>query len=182
MSNSSRDNLAHSGDADLDAMFERLVRDHSPRLMAIARAIVGRRFSPEDVVQQAFANLYEHRERYDWSEPMPLLRRAVVNEALRLLRRPPMSPIDSVQVGEDASPDGRVLQSETVEQVRRAIDQLPDHFKAALVLCEYERMSYPEIAQELGITLQQTKTWIFRARRQLEHKLAEFVRDGRSVK
>jgi RNA polymerase sigma-70 factor (ECF subfamily) len=176
------DNLAPGSGQDLDGLFERLVRDHSPRLQAIARGIVGRRFSPEDVVQQALANLYEHRARYDWSEPLPLLRRAVVNEALRLLRRPAMTPIDTVDVGQDASPDRSLLTNELVEQVRRAIDQLPDHFRAALVLCEYERMSYPEIAQELGITLQQTKTWIFRARRQLEQKLADFVHAGGAVK
>lgn len=165
-----------------DVPFERLVKDHSPRLLAIARGIVGRRFSPEDVVQQALMNLYEHRRRYDWSEPLPLMRRAVVNEALRLLRKPSAGSIDPIDVGRDQPPDSAMLRDETVQQVRQAIDRLPDHFRAALVLCEYEGMSYPEIAQELGITLQQTKTWIFRGRRQLEGMLSEFVRSGRALK
>lgn len=181
MNTTSRGNLSEDP-PDLDALFERLIRDHSARLQAIARGIVGRRFSPEDVVQQAFTSLYEHRERYDWSVPLPLVRRAVVNEALRLLRRPSMAPIDSVEVSSDDSPDAALVTGELVEQVRRAIDRLPDHFRAALVLCEYERLSYPEIAQELGITLSQTKTWIFRARRQLEQMLGNYVRDGRSVR
>lgn len=176
------DNVERGEMQDLDALFERLVRDHTPRLTAVARGIVGRRFSPEDVVQQAVANLYEHRERYDWSEPLPLLRRAVVNEALRLLRRKPMAPIESFDIGKDNSPDTSMIRNETVEQVRKAIDRLPDHFRAALVLCEYEGLSYPAIAQELGITIQQTKTWIFRGRRQLEAMLAEFVSSGRAVK
>ena len=187
MSSSSEDNLKAAGSSgersqDLDACFGQFVKDHAPRLQAIARAIVGRRFSAEDVVQQALMNLYQHRDRYDWSEPLPLLRRAVVNEALRLLRRPPMAPIDSVDVGRDDAPDAALVHSETVQQVRKAIDKLPPHFKAALVLCEYEGLSYPEIAQELGITIQQTKTWIFRARRQLEQMLGEYVRSGKSVK
>lgn len=182
MNTDSRDNLPRGGGQNFDALFERLIQDHSPRLQAIARGIVGRRFSPEDVVQQAFTSLYEHRERYDWSVPLPLVRKAVVNEALRLLRRPPMAPIDSVDVGTDDSPDAALATSELIEQVRLAIDRLPDHFRAALVLCEYERMSYPEIAEELGITLQQTKTWIFRARRQLEQMLGDYVRDGGAVK
>ena len=171
------------GAKDLDALFEQLIREHGPRLTAIARGIVGRRFSPEDVLQQALSNLYEHRLRYDWSEPVPLLRRAVVNEALRLLRRPAMAPIDLIDVGgaKDAT-DSPVIQNETVQQVRKAIDQLPDHFRAALVLCEYERLSYPEIAKELGITIQQTKTWIFRARRQLEQMLGDYVRSGKAVR
>src|SRR3954465_2029151 len=76
-----------------DELFERAVADHSRRLLAIARGIVGNRASPEDVVQQAVMNLYQNRERYDWHEPGPLLRRAVVNEALRLLRGPKMSMV-----------------------------------------------------------------------------------------
>ena len=130
-----RDNLSDDR-PDLDALFERLIREHSPRLQALARGIVGRRFSAEDVVQQAFTSLYEHRERYDWSVPLPLVRRAVVNEALRLLRRPAMVPIDSVDVSSDDSPDAALATVEVIEQVRRAIDRLPDHFRAALVLFE----------------------------------------------
>ena len=78
------------------ALFEEAVRVNTRRLLAIARAIVGTRASPEDVVQQAVMNLFQHRDRYDWREPGGLLRRAVVNEALRLLRQPKMSV-----VGED---------------------------------------------------------------------------------
>ena len=69
-------------------LFEEAVHNHSRRLLAIARAVVGTRASPEDVVQQAITNLFQHRERYDWHEPGGLLKRAVVNEALRILRQP----------------------------------------------------------------------------------------------
>src|SRR3982751_4082916 len=75
-------------------LFDKAVRQHSRRLLAIARAIVGNRASPEDVVQQALTNLYQHRMRYDWREPGGLLKRAVVNEALRLLRHPRMSVVE----------------------------------------------------------------------------------------
>src|SRR5688500_8731284 len=74
-------------------LFEDGVRAHSRRLLAIARAVIGNssRASPEDVVQQALTNLYQHRARYDWHEPGGLFKRAVVNEALRILRQPKMS-------------------------------------------------------------------------------------------
>ena len=70
-------------------------------------------------------------------------------------------------------------QAETVERVRVAIGQLPDHFRAALVLCEYEGMSYVEIAEVLDVTIPQVKTWLHRGRRQLAERLKEFV-DGRA--
>ncbi len=46
-----------------EELFERAVRTHSQRLLAIARAIVGNHANAEDVVQQAVLNLFAHRQR-----------------------------------------------------------------------------------------------------------------------
>ncbi len=157
-------------------LFEKAVRQHSRRLLAIARAIVGTRASPEDVVQQAVMNLYQHRSRYDWREPGGLLKRAVVNEALRLLRHPRMTVVaDDHPARTETAVDG-MIDNETTAQVRAAIGRLPEHFRAALVLCEYENLSYVEIAQALGASVPQVKTWLHRARRQLAEMLKEYVK------
>ncbi len=158
-------------------LFERAVRQHSRRLLAIARGIVGNRASPEDVVQQAFMNLYTHRDRYDWREPGGLMRRTVVNEALRILRQPHMSvlPDEASDQGRSQSPGQHMIESETVLQVRRAIDRLPENFRAALVLCEYEKMSYAQIAESLDASIPQVKTWIHRGRRQLAELLRAYA-------
>ena len=162
-------------------LFERAVQEHSRRLLAIARSIVGHRAAPEDVVQQAMMNLYQHRARYDWKEPGGLLRRTVVNEALRILRQPKMTMMaDDHPAGEDQTPVRGMIENETVQQVRRAIDKLPEHFRAALVLCEYENMSYLQIAETLNASVPQVKTWIFRGRRQLEGMLKDFVEGKRN--
>ena len=161
---------------DTIGLFEEAVAANSKRLLAIARAIVGNRASPEDVVQQAVMNLFQHRARYDWREPGGLLRRAVVNEALRLLRQPRMSVVsdDHPNRGGD-EPSGSMDREETIAKVRAAIDKLPEHYRSALVLCEYEQMPYVEIARTLGASVPQVKTWIHRARRQLATTLKEFA-------
>jgi len=163
-------------------LFERAVRLHTRRLMAIARAIVGYRASPEDVVQQAFMNLYQHRDRYDWREPGGLLRRTVVNEALRILRQPKITALSDDVEGSrrggaqgSESPSSHMLESETVEQVRRAIDRLPENYRSALVLCEYEKMPYAQIAETLDASIPQVKTWIHRGRRQLAEMLRPYA-------
>lgn len=156
------------------ALFERAVRDHSRRLLAIARAILGNRASPEDVVQQALTNLYQHRGRYDWREPGGLMRRSVVNEALRALRQPRLIEVPEQHPGRPSSPVGGMIDRETILRVRQAIDRLPEHFRAALVLCEYEKMAYAQIAEVLGASIPQVKTWIHRGRRQLAGMLEEF--------
>ena len=157
------------------ALFEKAVEAHSRRLLAIARAIVGTRASPEDVVQQAVMNLFQHRHRYDWREPGGLLKRAVVNEALRLLRHPRMAMVAEEHPDQGETPVEGMIENETVRQVKSAIARLPDHFRAALVLCEYENLSYAQIAQTLGASVPQVKTWIHRARRQMEGMLKGYV-------
>ena len=156
-------------------LFERAVRAHSRRLLAIARAVVGNRASPEDVLQQALVNLYRHRARYDWREPGGLLRRAVVNEALRILRQPRMGEVTPDYAGGGAEPVGGMIDAETVARVRDAIDRLPEHFRAALVLCEYEGMAYVQIAEVLGASVPQVKTWLHRGRRRLAGMLKDYV-------
>lgn len=165
--------------ADVERLFEKAVADHGRRLLAVARGIVGYRAAPEDVVQQALTNLYQHRLRYDWREPGGLLRRAVVNEALRILRQPRMAVVEEEYHGASISaPEAGMVESETVARVRRAIDKLPENFRAALVLCEYEQMPYAQIATTLGASVPQVKTWIFRARRQLAEMLRDLDESG----
>jgi RNA polymerase sigma-70 factor (ECF subfamily) len=159
-----------------EQLFEKAVAENSRRLLAIARGIVGTRTSPEDVVQQAVMNLFQHRARYDWREPGGLLRRAVVNEALRILRQPRMAAMEEdYHGGSAAPPDAEMDERETVARVRSAIDRLPPNFKAALVLCEYENMPYAQIAESLDASVPQVKTWIFRARRQLAEMLNDLA-------
>ncbi len=157
----------------VEELFERAVKQHSRRLLAVARGIVGTRAAPEDVLQQALLNLYEHRARYDWRDPGGLLRRSVVNEALRILRRPRMSAVAEDYAGPSDAPGSAMMQRETVAAVRAAIDRLPENFRAALILCEYENLSYSQIAESLGATIPQVKTWLHRARRQLAQMLPQ---------
>ena len=156
-------------------LFERAVHEHSRRLLAVARAVVGNRASPEDVLQQALVNLFQHRARYDWRQPGGLMRRAVVNEALRILRQPRMTAVSADLPSRSAAPGDGMIDRETLERVRAAIDRLPDHFRAALVLCEYEGMAYVQIAEVLGASVPQVKTWLHRGRRRLSRMLKDYV-------
>lgn len=171
-----RDVPAGEPQVPIDQLFEQAVAAHGPRLLSIARAIVGTRASPEDVVQQAVMNLFRHRHRYDWHEPGALMKRSVINEALRLLRPARMTMVADDHPDDASSPEETLISRETVRQVQQALDQLPDHFRSALVLCEYENMSYVEIAEALGASVPQVKTWLHRARRRLAGLLEGYVR------
>lgn len=83
--------------------------------------------------------------------------------------------------GRETGPLSDLVSQETVAQVRRAIARLPENFRTALVLCEYENLSYAEIAQTLNASVPQVKTWIYRARRQLAEMLKDYEKAGRQA-
>jgi RNA polymerase sigma factor (sigma-70 family) len=74
----------------------------------------------------------------------------------------------------DASldPEAQVIQQQTVEQVRRALETLPTDFREVLVLRELEGLSYKEIAAIVGIPLGTVMSRLARARERLAGVLA----------
>ena len=68
--------------------------------------------------------------------------------ARTFMRLPSIQTTDDVDVAVIAR-DAGMVENETVQQVRKAIAKLPEHFRAALVLCEYENMSYQQIADTI---------------------------------
>ena len=66
----------------------------------------------------------------------------------------------------DASldPEAQMIQQQTVEQVRRALEALPADFREVLVLRELEGLSYKEIAAIVGIPLGTVMSRLARAR------------------
>jgi RNA polymerase sigma-70 factor (ECF subfamily) len=92
-----------------------------------------------------------------------------------------MSLVADDHPGQSDSPARGIMDDEMIQQVRKAIARLPEHFRAALVLCEYEHMSYVQIAEVLDASVPQVKTWLHRGRRQLAEKLKAFA-DERKLK
>ena len=74
----------------------------------------------------------------------------------------------------DASldPEAQMIQQQTVEQVRRALETLPTDFREVLVLRELEGLSYKEIAAIVGIPLGTVMSRLARARERLAGVLA----------
>ena len=67
---------------------------------------------------------------------------------------------------------------ETAHQVRLAITKLPLEQKEAIILREYNKLNYDQIAQILNCSLEKTKVLIFRGRENLREQLASFLKEG----
>lgn len=64
-----------------------------------------------------------------------------------------------------------IIKSEEIDRLKKALSSLPDGEREALILCEYNGLSYDEIAEVLEIPLGTVKSRIFRAIERLRDKL-----------
>ena len=76
-------------------------------------------------------------------------------------------------VGREASPEAALMADQFDPDVERALNALPPDFRAAVVLCDVEQLSYEEIAATLGVKLGTVRSRISRGRAMLRAALAD---------
>jgi RNA polymerase sigma-70 factor (ECF subfamily) len=74
---------------------------------------------------------------------------------------------------DDRNPEQVVWEAQLAERFRTALGELPEGHRAAFVLNRGDGLSYEEVAQVLGVTVQAVKTRIFRAREMLLSRLSK---------
>jgi RNA polymerase sigma-70 factor (sigma-E family) len=143
---------------DVEALF----RSDYRRLVGLARLLVDDRGQAEEVVQDAFADLYRRRGRVD--APAAWLRTAVVNGARgRLRRRATARRHLRAADRRDAAPaDEGVGVDDDRRAVAAALAGLPDRQRACIALRFYDGCSEAEIAELLGISAGSVKTHVHR--------------------
>lgn len=140
----------------------------------------------EDLVQEAILKAYRSWDRFEpgtncraWL--MTILRNTFINEFRRQKARP--ASVDFEQVTErpasgalyEADPEGRLFDRPLDDEIIRAIDELPEEFRVAVVLADIEGLSYQEMAELLGIPVGTVKSRLFRARRRLQERLYDYA-------
>lgn len=178
--------------SSVDAQFDAAVRANTGRLLALARAMlgVGIRDSkqPEDLVQDALMKLFRHREQYDWTDgAWSLMAKAVARNVISCRRRRIGASLDAEDalresLGEENDPAQATMSEEAIVQLRGFIEQLPDNWRAALVLREQQGLAYRDIAETLEATEAQVKTWLHRARARLSVQLRAAEQIGPSAR
>lgn len=157
-----------------------LVQWYQGRALRIAALILPDPVQTEDAVQAAFIRAWTHRKSFRPDAPFwPWFRQLVVNEALRLARResrevPAESgPVEEAGPDPDADPSERLNARETIQRLTRALDQLSQAQRAALVLRYYEGLSEAEIARLLGCSIGTLKRHLYEARQRLRSWLGD---------
>jgi len=155
--------------------FSQLVQRHRGRVVRTACGIVGSTERAEDVAQDVFVKVWQKLPDYRGQASFTTwLYRITINTAIDATRRqrPDTTPLEEWHPSPQPSPEEDHLRAARGEQVRAAIATLPDGARAALVLREYEQLSYKEIAHALGIPIGTVMSRINYARQALKKRLS----------
>jgi RNA polymerase sigma-70 factor (ECF subfamily) len=88
------------------------------------------------------------------------------------------SEYDITSHPDGTTPESLLLAQANREMVRRALEELPVHFREILLLCEVEEMSYQEISETLSIPAGTVMSRLFRARKALRNLLQQQMQGG----
>ena len=171
---------AGSYDGPLDASsWEQIVTDHSARVYRLAYRLTGNAHDAEDLTQEVFVRVFRSLHTYTPGTMAGWLHRITTNLFLDGARRKQRIRFDALS--DEAAhrlpstlPTPDVAQAERLfdADVEAALASLSPEFRAAVVLCDVEGLTYEEIADVLGLKLGTVRSRIHRGRSQLRKALA----------
>lgn len=153
-----------------------IVRRHLPRMVGLARRMLGDPAEAEDVAQEVFLRVWKHASAWKPGQAKfeTWMHRVAMNLCLDRLRR------RGRQGGEVSpeTPDVRASATRALDdrqrrdRVREALQELPERQRAALVLCYYQERTNIEAAEILGVSVDALESLLARARRTLKTTLS----------
>ncbi|BCX81515.1 RNA polymerase sigma-70 factor, ECF subfamily [Methylomarinovum caldicuralii] len=179
--------------------FDLLVLKYQPKIVQLISRYIRDPSEALDVAQETFIKAYRALPRFRGDSAFyTWLYRIAINTAKNHIaaraRRPSDSAIEletaeqfegAVRLKDQETPEGILLSEEIADAVRQAIEELPDELRTAIILREFEGLSYEEIAQAMGCPVGTVRSRIFRAREAIDKKLRTLqsgVRKDRKAK
>ncbi|HEX7057404.1 MAG TPA: sigma-70 family RNA polymerase sigma factor [Bacilli bacterium] len=170
---------AQSGDRDALVSLLRAVENHVYRT---AYYILGNEQDALDAAQEALIRIYTKINSYEEKALFKTwVQRIVTNICIDKFRRfKPTVSIEehNMEFGTENQVEREIVSHAVAEEIQVAIGQLPDHHKAVVVLRYLQDFSYNEIADTLGLPLNTVKSYLFRARQQLQNLLQDYQKGG----
>ena len=170
-----------------DISFRTEVLPLKDELFRLALRITLNRADAEDVVQETMLKVWSRREQWSELESMEAFCLTICrNTAIDKLKRADRQ-VQTLEEGGGydhpdhsyaADPEEQTVQRDRVMLVRRLMDQLPEKQRTCMQLRDMEGKAYKEIAQVLGITEQQVKVNIFRARQTVKERFKQMDEHG----
>ena len=149
-------------------------------LCRLALRITLNRAEAEDVVQETMIKVWNKRDHWDEIDSIEAFCLTICrNISLDKIKKAE-NQNQSIEEGHDApdlsytsNPEEQAMQRDRIRLIRHLIDHLPEKQRSCMQLRDFEGKSYKEIAQVLGISEEQVKINIFRARQTIKQKYIE---------
>jgi len=165
--------------------WESIVEQHSDRVFRLALRLTGNRHDAEDLTQEVFVRVFRSLHTYQPGTFEGWLHRITTNLFLDQARRRQRIRFDALSderaariASAIASPDAAYADRTFDDDVSAALAALPPDFRAAVVLCDIEGLTYEEIAEILGAKLGTVRSRIHRGRAMLRAALAHRAPQG----
>src|SRR3974390_2145000 len=177
------------------ARFTELTMEHMPALYSAALRMTRNPSDAEDLVQETFLKAYRSFDRFEEGTNLKawlykILTNTYINSYRAAKRRPEKADVDDVEdlymyrrlselqgLDTGVSAEDEVLSHITDDEVKEAIESLPETFRMAVLLADVEGFSYKEIAEITEAPIGTVMSRIHRGRRALQKALFEKGRE-----
>ena len=170
-------------EGDVNA-YNELVKRYKDRLLNFVLRYFNNVEQAEDVVQDTLIKLYTHASYYkNVAKFSTWIFTIAKNNALTELRKNKRKKTDSLWTedgqiidinSKEESLDSKVQNEIAIDQLNKFLDEIPENFRMAVVLRDFQELSYEEISKILEIPIGTIKSRINRGRIQLAEKMKHF--------
>jgi len=186
--------LVHRVQAGDSAAFRALFDKYHRRAFAVAMGVVKNEDDAMDAVQEAFVKVHKNLHKFEGSSSFyTWLYRIVMNVSIDHVRRTSRRrnlDFDERALHEEsevagdgalvpsianANPGKAALRRELGGAIQAALQELPEHHRAVIVLREIEGMSYEEMAEALEVPKGTVMSRLFHARKKMQAALAPYL-------
>lgn len=168
-----------SDNADKYDLISELFSKYKQLTFKVAFHFLRNKEDAEDVVQTSFLWMINNFEKFNHQEinKMPsyiakIARRTSLNVISRRQIHPNEDIDEHEELSSDISVEGSAVEKAKINEIKKAIHTMPEKDRILLMLCLFEEKSYKEIAKTVGMSEENARVSVFRAR----HKLAELLR------
>lgn len=179
-------------------LFHDLIRPYERMVFLTAFSILKSELEAEDVAQETFISAYRHLNSFRGDSKFSTwLTTIAINASRQRIRKGKRAAFDSIEeISEESDneftpaflTDWREVPLETLERkelreaLRKAVAELPEHYRTVFTLRDLEEMNIQETAEALGINQGLVKVRLRRARIMLQKKLAPFLQTMPSLR
>ncbi len=161
--------------------FDELFRRYTPRVMSFLFRMVRDHGRAEELTQEVFVRIYQAAERYEARAKFStwlfgIAHNLALNDLARAYRKREQALEDyHVETTADEQPGAheQLEARRTTDALDRAIQELPERQRSALLLRTVQGLGYEEIGEVLGASVSSVKSLLHRAREKLVTQMEE---------